>query len=53
LQDFYQTKKVQTGGYGINNVTERILLEYGHDASISIESSKAKGTKIHIVLPLT
>lgn len=53
INAFYQPKKMLSGGYGINNVKERILLEYGHEATISIESSRETGTKIQIILPLT
>lgn len=37
-------------GYGINNVDERIKLEYGENYGIKIESSKNKGTKVEIKL---
>ena len=40
----------QRGGYGIYNVKERLLLNYGVEYGIEIESNK-NGTKVHIIIP--
>ncbi|MCC3356789.1 cache domain-containing sensor histidine kinase [Bacillus sp. REN16] len=39
-------------GYGILNVQARILLAFGHEYGITIESSENTGTKIELVLPI-
>lgn len=38
----------QLNGYGINNVDERIKLEYGSSYGVQIESTPGKGTKVTI-----
>ena len=35
-------------GYGINNVEERIKLEYGNDYGITVESRPGEGTKVTV-----
>lgn len=43
---------LNTSGYGIRNVKERIQLYYGNDYGVTISSELGKGTFIHIVIPL-
>ncbi|PWU68085.1 cache domain-containing sensor histidine kinase [Gracilibacillus dipsosauri] len=51
-----RTEKVEDGhkkkGYGILNVQARIQLTYGEKYGLSIDSEKAKGTRVEILLPV-
>jgi two-component system sensor histidine kinase YesM len=40
------------GGHGLMNVHRRIVLRYGNQFGLTIESDMAKGTTISLVLPL-
>nr|WP_237391960.1 sensor histidine kinase [Paenibacillus dendrobii] len=39
------------GGYGLRNVHSRLLLHYGRDAGLHIESAEGKGTRITFNIP--
>lgn len=41
-----------TGGHGLMNVHRRIVLRYGHQYGIKIESTLGQGTQISLTLPL-
>jgi len=43
---------VLENGYGIRNIRERIHLHYGEQYGFSAESSRGRGTRITVVLPL-
>jgi two-component system sensor histidine kinase YesM len=42
----------ETGGHGLMNVHRRIVLRYGSQFGLSIESSFAQGTTVSLTLPL-
>ncbi|MNG27599.1 Histidine kinase-, DNA gyrase B-, and HSP90-like ATPase [compost metagenome] len=39
--------------YGLRNVHRRLLLHYGADAGLKIESTPGVGTRISFILPVT
>ena len=41
----------QSGGYGLRNVHQRLLLHYGADSGLKIESTEGQGTKISFFIP--
>ena len=43
-------QKTKYSGYGLRNVNERIVLEYGPDYGIGFESEKHKGTTVRVKL---
>ena len=49
---FTKPKKGHTTGIGINNVIQRLRLFYKTDDVISFDSTKGKGTKVVIKIPL-
>ena len=44
---------LQTRGYGVRNVNERIRLYYGEEYSLKIESEPGRGTRCVITIPKT
>ena len=44
--------KKETGGYGVRNVHERILLYAGEGYGLFFESCKGKGTAVTVRLPI-
>jgi two-component system sensor histidine kinase YesM len=43
---------VAEGGYGISNVHQRIMLYYGPEYGLRIESEYLRGTRVSLVIPL-
>ena len=43
--------KTHTTGYGVNNVNDRLVLLYGEEYGIRIESVPDVGTKIRVLIP--
>ncbi len=41
------------GGIGMRNVRERLMVLYGDDAQLEMESRPGRGTKVRLVMPLT
>ena len=39
-------------GFGLANVNERLRMNYGPQYGLSVESSKNKGTKVTVVIPV-
>ncbi|WP_105615411.1 sensor histidine kinase [Vallitalea okinawensis] len=52
ISAFFKPAKVQSGGYGILNVRERMRIEYGKGTDLSITSAAGKGTLITITIPM-
>lgn len=42
---------ITSGGYGIRNIQERLILAYGASYGLSCESSPGKGTKVTVHIP--
>lgn len=51
LGNLLQSKGEQFTGIGIGNVRERLILLYGEESSMKIESSLNKGTRIILTIP--
>lgn len=49
--DKLETKKRETGGFGINNVKERIDVYFGHEYCVEINSQPNVGTTVNIKVP--
>ncbi len=45
-------KKINHGGVGLNNIRERIMLYYGEEYGVRIESEFKKGTIVTVTLPI-
>jgi two-component system sensor histidine kinase YesM len=41
-----------SGGYGLRNVNERLLLHYGYSSQLLIESQEGQGTRISFIIPV-
>jgi two-component system, sensor histidine kinase YesM len=41
------------GSYGLRNVHQRLLLHYGHEAGLRIESTEGIGTRVMFTIPVT
>lgn len=52
-EDDQQTKSNRMSGVGLNNVRERLSLEYKDQQSFSIQSQLGQGTRVQISLPYT
>lgn len=50
-RDDQQTKSSRLSGVGLDNVRERLFLEYKDKQNFSIQSSPGQGTYVHISLP--
>lgn len=45
-------KQTSQGGYGLRNVNERLLLHYGAEAQIEVDSRVGGGTRISFSIPI-
>lgn len=53
IKDSLVNKNLETSGiYGLYNVNERIILKFGEDYGIDVESTYGEGTRICVKLPL-
>ena len=43
--------KEKKGGYGVQNVSDKIKLYYGDDFGVTYESEPGKGTRVTIEIP--
>jgi len=41
-----------SAGYGLRNVNERLLLHYGQEAGLSIDSREGEGTQVSFSIPI-
>ena len=44
-------QSIQEGGFGLQNVQQRLQLVYGTNAGLHIESEWEEGTRITVVIP--
>lgn len=45
-------KAVEDGGYGLRNVNERLMLHYGPDALLEVDSREGGGTRVAFTIPM-
>ena len=45
------TSSEKEGGYGLQNVNERIKIYFGAQYGLSIESKQGEGTTVNVVIP--
>jgi two-component system, sensor histidine kinase YesM len=52
LRDHTANREDETGGHGLTNVHRRIVLRYGDQFGLTINSSYKQGTTVNLTLPL-
>lgn len=52
LDVLYKVRKMQTSGYGLRNVNERIRLHFGTGYGLSVQSDPGHGTTMSISIPV-
>ncbi|MGG1876080.1 sensor histidine kinase [Paenibacillus cisolokensis] len=50
--DLDQEGAAEEGGYGLRNVNERLMLHYGPDAQLEVDSREGGGTRIAFTIPM-
>lgn len=52
-QPEHKTERSVNGGYGLHNVHNRLVLHYGKEAGLRVESTEGAGTRVMFMIPRT
>ncbi|MNJ04920.1 hypothetical protein D3C73_1659100 [compost metagenome] len=47
----YEPTRSPQGSYGLRNVHKRLLLHYGKDSGLRVESTEGEGTRVSFTIP--